>query len=359
MSVKYSVIPGSELCPEIVARWTEIQQSNAVYASPYFCPAFTLATSKVRDDVRVGVIEEGNRVIGLFPHQRRWDRTARPVGLRLSDYHGVVAELGARWNAEALLRACGVVRWQFDHLPASQAQFESWFTATSISPVAEVCDGYEVFQARLEKAGRKQIREAERKRERLAEEVGAVRFVPHTQDPMVLQTLMGWKSEQCMRTDGFDFFTLDWCRNLLEELHRVQTEEFGSSLSCLYAGDRLVAAHFALRSQSVWHSWFPAYDVDHGAYSPGSILLLELIKHAASIAVNHIDFGKDMSRYKRRYMTNAIPLAEGCIELPSLINLGNRIRNRIELWSRGSALKPLLRYPGRVLKNFESKRRYD
>lgn len=357
--MKYSVIRGSELSAELVKRWREIQLASEEFSSPYFCPEFSIATANVRADVQIGLIEDGHRVIGFFPHQRRWDKTARPVGLRLSDYHGVIAEQDADWSANDLLRSCRLVRWQFDHLPAGQSQFAPWITTKTVSPIAEVYAGFEAFQTKLEKPGRKQIREAERKRARMSEEIGVVRFTCHTDDPEALRTLMRWKSEQCRRSGGFDFFTMAWCRHLLEELRCIQTPDFGSILSCLHAGDRLVAAHFALRSRFVWHSWFPAYDVKHGAYSPGSVLLLELLKYAATSGVRHVDFGKDMSRYKRRYMTNAIPLAEGCVELPSLINLGSRIRHQVESWSHDSALKPLLRYPGRLIKGFETKRRYD
>ena len=357
--MKYFLISGSELSPDVLTRWSEIQDADKTLASPYFCSGFTAAVSELRGDVRIGVLEDGNRIVGLFPHQRRWDRTARPVGLRLSDYHGVIVEREADWNVTDLLRACRLVRWEFDHLPASQSQFAPWVTMESISPIAEMRAGFDAFHASLDKAGRKQVSEAERKRDRLADEVGAIRFIQQTDDRDVLHTLMRWKSEQCRRSGAFDFFTIAWCRDLLERLLRTQTEGFGGILSCLYAGNALVAAHFALRSRYVWHSWFPAYDVEFGAYSPGSILLLELLKHAATNGVHHVDFGKDMSCYKRRYMTSAISVAEGSVELPSLINLGSRLSNRIETWSRESALKPLLRYPGRIIKSFESKRRYD
>jgi CelD/BcsL family acetyltransferase involved in cellulose biosynthesis len=87
-------------------------------------------------------------------------------------------------------------------------------------------------------------------------------------------------------------------------------------LSLLYAGERLVAGHFGMRGQSVWHYWFPAYDPKMAKYSPGLILLLKMAEHAPSLGVRTIDLGKGMSLYKQRLMNASVPLASGRVESP-------------------------------------------
>jgi CelD/BcsL family acetyltransferase involved in cellulose biosynthesis len=108
----------------------------------------------------------------------------------------------------------------------------------------------------------------------------------------------------------------------------------------------------------VWHSWFPAYNHDFDEYSPGSILLLEIIKAASEGTAKYIDLGKGMHLYKSRVMTGALPIAEGCVVMPSLYNSLRALRGGIEKRVRSSILFPVLRIPGRVLKRLESTGRY-
>ena len=88
-------------------------------------------------------------------------------------------------------------------------------------------------------------------------------------------------------------------------------------LSLLYAGDRLVAAQFGMRCESVYHCWFPAYNPEMAYYSPGSMLLLKVAEHACSIGITMIDLGKGVSEQKRRFMNASVPVAMGAVELSS------------------------------------------
>ena len=357
--MKYTVIPAQQLTPELEARWSAIQQVDPALASPYFRPEFTQAVAAVRDDVFVALLEEGDAVVGFFPFQRGPGGLARPVGLGLSDYHGVIAQADARWSAEELLRGCKLDRWEFDHLPASQQQFAACHAAVSDSPIIEVAQGMEAYEASRDKSGRKQLREVRRKSEKLAERFGSLTFTLHSSSRDILHQLISWKSEQCRRTGTVDFFALDWCVKLIERIHASRKSEFGGMLACLHAADTLAAVHFAMYSRQVWHSWFPAYNHELEEYSPGFILLLEMIRAASEQGVRHIDLGKGLSLYKKRVMTGGIPVAEGCLMLPSLRNRLQDWRQRAEGWGKKSFLRPILRVPGRIIKNMDRKRKYE
>ncbi len=356
--MKYHVLTGRGLTADLVRRWAEIQAANANLASPYFCPEFTEAVAKVRDDVFVGVLEDAGRITGFFPFHRRRGGIGQPIGLGLSDYHGVVAARDAEWAVADLLKGCGLIRYEFDHLLVSQRVFAPYCQTVEDSPILDLAGGYQRFEVTRDKAGRKQLREIDRKRERLEAEAGPLTFISHSSSEDVLRTLMEWKSAQCRETGTIDYFGLPWCRQLIQSIHASRSACFGGILACLYAGDRLAAAHFAMRSGGVWHSWFPVYNHELQAYSPGLILLVEMIRAAEVADVAYIDFGKGISTYKRRFMTGAIPVARGRAELPSLLNGVRRLRDRVEEWSRKSVLRPILRQPGRLIKNMERKKRY-
>lgn len=355
----YSVIPGRDLSSELAARWSVIQQADDTLASPYFCPQFTQAVAAVRDDVFVGLLEDGGEVVGFFPFQRSRGGVARPVGLGLSDYHGVIALPDAQWTATELMRGCKLIRWEFDHLPTSQQQFAACCNAVSESPIIDVAQGMAAYEASRDKSGRKQLREARRKSKKLSTEVGQLTFTLHSAHQDILEQLLTWKSEQCRRTGTVDFFTLDWCVKLISRIHAIREPDFGGILACLHAGDTLTAVHFAMYSRQVWHSWFPAYNHELQEYSPGFILLLELIKAASGQQIGYIDLGKGLSLYKKRVMTGGVPVAEGCLAMPSLHNQIRDFREKVEAWGRHSRIKPLLRLPGRIIKNMDRKKRYE
>jgi CelD/BcsL family acetyltransferase involved in cellulose biosynthesis len=93
-------------------------------------------------------------------------------------------------------------------------------------------------------------------------------------------------------------------------------------------------------------------------YSPGALLLLEVLRSAADSGARHFDFGKDLSTYKRRYMTGAITLLAGQAETSAIINRLSHCRNVMEHWGKQSAIRVIARYPGRALKRLERRRRY-
>jgi CelD/BcsL family acetyltransferase involved in cellulose biosynthesis len=250
------------------------------------------------------------------------------------------------------------VRWEFNHLPADQRQFAAYHNAVSDSPIIDVSQGVEAFVESRDKSGRKYLAEVQRKKRKLAEQIGPLTFTAHSMSRDILYQMIDWKSAQCKRTGSVDFFSLNWCIRLIEYIHNCQGPDFGGLLSCLYAGNDLVAIHFGMYSRHVWHSWFPAYNHDLDEYSPGSILLLEMVISASEKDISYIDLGKGVSLYKKRVMTGSIPVAEGRLEVPSIFNRIWALRGVAEVRIRNSVLFPVLRFPGREIKKFERKRRY-
>ena len=76
--MKVTLIPGPKLDDEIVRIWVCLQQANPDLASPYFHPEFTRIIASVRDGVEVAVIEDGGRVVALFPFQRESKKSGGP-----------------------------------------------------------------------------------------------------------------------------------------------------------------------------------------------------------------------------------------------------------------------------------------
>jgi CelD/BcsL family acetyltransferase involved in cellulose biosynthesis len=131
-------------------------------------------------------------------------------------------------------------------------------------------------------------------------------------------------------------------------------------LSTLHAGDRLAAAHFGMRSATVWHWWFPVYDPDLSKYSPGILLLLEMAREARGLGIRVIDFGKGDAEYKERLKTGDLALAEGTVETG---RVAARLRRMVgaavaRLDRAPAAVRPVASIPGRALRRLAVARRF-
>ena len=318
-----------------------MQHSNLDLCSPFFCPEFTLAIAAARDDVLVGVLEEAGKVAGFFPFQRGKRSVGKPVGWPMCDYQGVVASRETVWDPAQLLRDCGLVAWDFDHLIMSQQPFQGCIRATRNSPILNLSGGFEKYLEEKQRAGSRLFKQNGRKTRKMEREVGPIRFASGLLNHTTLDRLLGLWAQRWVSGGRLD----ERVRTVLHQVLDTQTEGFAGLLSVLYAGDELVAADFGMRSRTVWHSWFPAHDERFAKYSPGVILLLKMAEAAPALGIEWLDLGKGGEEHKRRFMNAAIPVAEGSVEVPSLVASARNFRRRLELQIRQ---RPLLLAPAKT-----------
>jgi CelD/BcsL family acetyltransferase involved in cellulose biosynthesis len=316
--MKVTVIKGTELTPELVRIWLYIQEVEQDLSSPFFCPQFTSAVASVREDTYVGVIENENKVVGFFPFQKeRGTDVGKPIGAGMSDYQGLLVNKGFDLDVIELLRCCGLRIWKFDHLITTQKHFEPFFILRTESPIISLSNGHDNYKLEKRKSGTKQIVQVERRLRQLKREMSLIRFETHVDDLFALHKLIKWKSEQSSSIFGYDDFGVKWIRELLEHIHSIKDENFSGLLSVLYCGDKPIAAHMGMISKYVWHWWVAGYDRSYSRYSPGLILLLKMIETTEKMAIKIVDLGKGLYHYKKRFMNDTIPLAEGFVSANS------------------------------------------
>jgi len=324
--VDVEVVRVGELSNHHLGVWARLQETDPVLASPFFRPEFAQAVADVRNDVFVGIMEGPQGAIGFFPFQRgRW-AVGVPVGGERSNYHGVIAEPGAWWDARSLLRGCGLRIWDFHHLVAAQAQFDTFRVTSVNSFVVDLSGGLDRYAEDLRAAGSRVISRLRQQTRRIEREIGPIHFEPHVADVEVLRTLMLWKSAQYQRTGEPDRFATEWNVRLLERIHREQSAGFSGMLAAIYAGDTLAAVTMGLRAGPVFHWWFPSYEQTLSSYSPGLILLLCLVDHAESIGLRAIDLGKDHAPYKERWANSLVSLAEGSVTTTAALSAARMLR---------------------------------
>lgn len=355
MSVRYHVVAPSEIDGTMAEAWRTIQSGNTAFASPYFCSDFTRLVGSVRSDARVVVIENRGRPVGFFPFQKSFCGLGRPIGGALSDYHGVIAEVGSEWNVVELMRAAKINAWSFDHLVDESGKFEPYFRADATSPIIDLSAGYEHYMRELGQPPS----DFPRKARKLARDVGALTFTFHDTDGRQLEQMIEWKRDQYARSRIPDAFGVSWTGDLLRAIMETQTQDFSGVCSVLRAGEKVVAVHAGMRSRNVLHWWFPAYDRNFEKYSPGIILLFRIAEVLVSAGATVIDLGKGDERYKRSAMNRAVALREGSVEMPSLLATVRRIRHMAEEQvAKGGGIAPLLNLPIRVMRRIERAQRF-
>ncbi|MFJ2020252.1 MULTISPECIES: GNAT family N-acetyltransferase [Streptomyces] len=326
-----SVYRPGELSSADRAAWTALQSKahlngSPELANPFLSPEFALAVGRTRRGVRIAVVREEGEPAAFFPFQRTATGVGRAVGLGVSDCQGLVHRPGFAWDAQDLLRACGLAVWEFDHLVEGQAPFEAGASGTFPSPVMDVDQGYDTYLRQLRGHSPKFTRTTLAKERRLGRDAGEVRYVHDERDPAALHTLMRWKSAQYRRTGRSDRFAHAWINQLVHQLHHTRSQPFAGVLSMLYADGRPVAAHFGLRTERVLACWFPAYDPAFARYSPGLVLHLRMAEAAAADGIAYLDLGRGQKEYKDSLKTRELFVSEGWVTRRHPVALGHRAR---------------------------------
>ena len=335
--MRVSVLRPQDLDDDQLAAWRRLQGGNPALASPFLRPEFTQLVAAVRRDVVAAVVEQDDEVRGFFAFQR-CRRVGRPVGGGLSDRQAIIA--APEWNcdARALTRAAGLAVYNFTQMRADQRPFVPFHRQVFESPTVDLTDsGFEVYAQERRAAGRNVVTRTLSDARRLERQLGPLRFVMHDPDPHSLHRLIEWKRHQ-YRQDRWggplDMFAHRWTVELLERVHAAQTTGFAGMLSTLWAGDIMVAAHMGMRSSTVLHYWFPAYDAAHAKLAPGRILLLEMIRGAVAAGIRRIELGAGDEGYKSRFANAAVSVAEGFVGSPSLPLWSRRLWNAAEAVAR-------------------------
>lgn len=300
------------LAVDEIDAWSSIQRAHPELCSPYFRPEFTQLVASVRSDVEVAVLEESGAPVGFFPFQRSAFNNGQPVGNIVNDFQGVIARPDIEIDPRALLRECRLSSWRFNHLAPVHAGFDEYAWISEDSTYMDLSGGFDAYlQVRANSSNL--MYEYRRKSRRLQREHGLLRYEQHVSDPAVLDTCIQWKIDQYRRTKVPNVFQHAWVRPLVHKILAYQGSDFAGRMQVCYAGNKIAAINFGIQSGGVFHSWFPTYNQEMSAASPGFVCWMELVKHARDCGISRVDFGKGAEGYKHRLMTGDLKVSEGAV----------------------------------------------
>jgi CelD/BcsL family acetyltransferase involved in cellulose biosynthesis len=233
-----------------------------------------------------------------------WMGYAERVGAEMTDYFGLIAEPDVRIPVRDIMQLAGLKYLCFTHLDESQLQHGVVGERPEIGLRLRLGTGIDFWSQQLREQNRKLVSETERIERRIQREHGPLRFCfAETDWANPLRNLVHYKRRQYVRTRGADMFGEPWRVRLLEALADSEQRSCTGVLSTLYAGESWVASHFGLRSGHVLHYWFPVYNPDMASFSPGRLLLKQVIRSASEAGVDLLDRGAG-DTYSKRQFTN-------------------------------------------------------
>lgn len=315
--MKITVVRPNDLGDYERARWRELQKADPSLDNPFLSVEFALAMDRLRDYVRVAVVHDETGISGYFPYERHSFSIGKPLGGFLTTCHGLIAAPGLELDARALLRACKLSVFDFDHLVAGQPTFAPHETDVRPAPVMDFTQGFDAWVEQVKTNSPKNLKTVRYKERKFGREHGGLRFEWASADPEVLRTLLAWKSDQYRRTGRVDRFAQPWIVELIDLMHAERSADFSGVLTMLYAGDVPVAGHFGLRTATTLVGWFPAYDTEYARYSPGIVHHMQMAEAAAADGLHMVDMGKGGKEYKDWLKSGVLYVAEGRVSRPS------------------------------------------
>ncbi|WP_336204973.1 GNAT family N-acetyltransferase [Nonomuraea sp. LPB2021202275-12-8] len=308
-----AILRPRELGLSEIEAWREMQRALPHLANPFLSPDFTLAMGEVNDRARVAIVADAEGVAGFFPYEDH-PGGGTAIGAWVSLCQGMIHRPGAQFDADALLKACGLHVWEFGCLAEGQPWFARHETLRQEAIILDLADGYPAYLRELGERAPKFLKTTLYKERKLGRDSGEVSFAFAVDADEQFRLLRTWKSAQYARTGRPDRFGREWVVELVERLHAIDSKDFGGVLSMLYAGGEPVAGHFGLRSHSTLVGWFPSYDPAFSKYSPGLIQHLRMAEAAAAAGLSSIDLSVGAGyEYKTALCSRTVPVTEGIV----------------------------------------------
>ena len=294
------LVPALELGADDIDAWTRLQGEGAL-SSPFLSPYWVRAVARVGgpDAVRakVAIVRDGGKAKAFLP-ARVGRVTAMPVGAPMCDYQGLVAAADAEIDCRRLVSALGVQRLDFTSLMLDAPGFAGCVRGRAVSHVIDLRQGHDAYAADRQAAGTDILKDCAKKRRKLEREQGEVTFTAESASTADFEQLLAWKQAQYAETGQTDILACDWPPKLLRSLFASEDPALRGVLFTLHAGGKLAAVHFALCTPRIAHAWFIAHDDALQRYSPGVVLITEVLRWAADRGMAEVDLGPGDYRFK-------------------------------------------------------------
>ncbi len=304
---KVETVPWSEFSKADWDAWEAVRAESPQYRSPFYSPRFSQAVAEAKGSVEVLTISRSGVPTAFLPYERTPQGMA-PVGGAFNDAHGVICSPLHPLDYRDLVEQGDLHSYFFHALDGVARGYEPYAFGSVKSFMADLTRHPKGYVAYLEET-RGTIFKQRRKTKKMVKDLGPLRLDFDCRDRAVFETMIALKRAQYQRTYIFDILSVDWARQMMRDLWEDRTSACRGLLSCLYAGDTLVAVHYGMIEGDWLHYWFPTYEPCYHQYSPGTALFLEIARRSEQLGVSKIDMGYGEQGYK-------IKLTDTITEMP-------------------------------------------
>lgn len=315
--------------------WRALCAATPAYGSPLFGPDFARAVGRVRDDARVTLWRDGQRLAAAFAYHRRPGGLARAIGAPLSDYHALVRAPDADLPAAKALEDAQLSAWRFNGLIDPFDTFADFTAQSQDAYVIRIDGDAGAYLEALRAASPKRFKNYRRLDHKLAREVGPITVIAADPSRAAYEQLLAWKRDQLHRTGAHNFFHGGWTQTLFDRFFDEGEGPLRALTINLYAGGRLVAGHFGVRLGDAFHPWIASADPELAAWSPGQVFLGRAIAAMPEAGLKVYDLGPGHAHYKAPYARDTVRIGEGLATADN--PAGRAARASEQVWAAAGA----------------------
>lgn len=284
-------------------------------ADPMLTPTFARLVAGRRDDVHLILAWQGAELAAFWPLHLRPGRWARPIGGPFSDWHAPLLAPDSELDAVDLLRGagiCGMTVFGYRPAPGEPCRAGERVGVNLSVLNAPIEDWFE----NQRKAHPKHFKKMRRMRRNLERDFSDIVFTPDDRSDATFETIIGIKRDQYRRTGKHDVLASDWAQGLLSDLRALDQPDLRLETSSLYLNGQFAAAEMNLRAGPVLHGWLTAFDTAYSVYSPGYIIVEQVLRSMPERGGYVYDAGCDRDDYKKYYCNVMAPLDRGVLRVP-------------------------------------------
>ena len=116
------------------------------------------------------------------------------------------------------------------------------------------------------------------------------------------------KTKQLNRTNAWNYLNIKKYKNYINNLLDYNNKNI--TFSCLKIENKIISAHIGYVYNNIFYYIFPVYDNDYKKYSPGNILLCELLENCQTENFKSFDFTIGSEAYKTKLNNKSCEIIE-------------------------------------------------
>ena len=337
MAFEFRLQTVKDMTPDLWAACTALRNRETAFDDPFFDPEFARLLGEVRDDTRIGIALDHGDMVGFWAMHVRPGEWSRPIGGPFSNWHGPVVSSSSSLSPECFLRGLGLAGFSAFAMPGALAT--TWSGRPhDVAYLTDLSAGWSAFSLDLERQWGSHFKKMRRLRRAAIRKDGEVEFRFEDNTEQTFTQLIHLKRDQLARTGRHDVFAPDWSRALLDRLRTHESPRLRTRLVSIYIGGQHAASELNLMSDKVMNGWLAGFDRGYARWSPGHLLVEDLLQHLSEHGPYIYDAGAGSAHYKRQYSNLQRPVMSGTLrgDRP----LWHPARAFGQMWSYGERIMP-------------------